>query len=69
MLPIILLDGPGDLAARRHIQDLKPIYYGVSPLETHEVMEVVHDVLNRAETRSGVDRVPSRARPAGRRAS
>ncbi len=68
-LPIILLDGPADLAARRPIQDLKPIYYGVAPLETHEVSEVVSGVLNRAGKRSSPDCIPSRDRPGGRRAS
>jgi len=46
-LPIILLDGPTDLAARRSIQELRPTYYGVSPFEDFEVSEVVRGALSR----------------------
>lgn len=47
MLPIILLNGPMDLAARRSVQDLKPTYYGVLPLESSEICDAVRGALNR----------------------
>lgn len=51
MLPMILLDGPTDLAARRCIQELKPTYYGVFPLETSELNDAVRGALNRGAVR------------------
>lgn len=50
-LPIILLDGPTDLAARRSLQELKPTYYGVSPLESTELSDVVRGALGRDAVR------------------
>lgn len=50
-LPIILLDGPMDLSARRSIQELKPTYYGVLPLENSELREVVRGTLTRSALR------------------
>ena len=47
-LPIILLGGPLDLASRRSIQELKPTYYGVLPLELFELRDVVRGVLEHA---------------------
>jgi DNA-binding response OmpR family regulator len=47
-LPIILLEGPTDLPARRHIQELRPTYYGISPLENDELSEAVSGALRRA---------------------
>ena len=48
MLPIILLGGSTDLVARRSIQELKPTYYGVFPLDKSELMDAVHGALQRA---------------------
>lgn len=56
-LPIILLEGPTDLTARRRIQELKPTYYGVSPLEHDELSEVVNGALSRNVPRPGPGRV------------
>lgn len=47
-LPIIVLDGDSDLAARRSIQELKPTYYGVFPLEASELNDAVEGALHRA---------------------
>lgn len=47
MLPIILLDGPMGLEARRSVQELKPTYYGVLPLESSEICDAVHGALHR----------------------
>ena len=46
-LPIILLGGPTDLKARRTIQELRPTYFGVFPLEDSELNEAVLGVLHR----------------------
>src|SRR5262245_55214392 len=50
-LPIILLNGPTDLASRRAIQKLRPTYYGVYPLENSELSDVVGSALNHIATR------------------
>lgn len=50
-LPIILLGGSSDLASRRAIQELKPTYYGVFPLEPSELNDAVRGVLQRVGTR------------------
>ena len=52
MLPIILLGGPTDLASRRSIQELKPTYYGVFPLETSELTDAVRGALHRCGARA-----------------
>ena len=44
-LPIILLGGPAGLEARRNVQELKPTYYGMFPLEPAELSDVVRSVL------------------------
>jgi hypothetical protein len=44
-LPIILLGGPAGLEARRSVQELKPTYYGVFPLEPSELADAVRGVL------------------------
>ncbi len=44
-LPIILLGGPAGLEARRSVQELKPTYYGMFPLEPAELSDVVRSVL------------------------
>ena len=46
-LPIILLGGVADLEARRSVQELKPTYYGVFPLEPEELRDVVRGTLSR----------------------
>jgi DNA-binding response OmpR family regulator len=51
MLPIILLGGPDDLASRRSIQELKPTYYGVFPLEASELSDAVRGALHRGSSR------------------
>ena len=48
VLPIILLGGPTDLAARRSIQELRPTYYAVLPLERSELDDAVRGALGRA---------------------
>lgn len=52
MLPIILLGGPNDLASRRNIQELKPTYYGVFPLEASELSDAVRGALHRGPSRA-----------------
>ena len=51
-LPIILLSGPTDLPSRRTIQELKPTYYGVFPLESSELRDAVRGALHRGAARS-----------------
>jgi DNA-binding NtrC family response regulator len=51
-LPLILLGGPADLASRRNIQELKPLYYGVFPLERTELSEAVMGALERGGARA-----------------
>ena len=45
-LPIILLGGPAELEARRSVQELKPTYYGVFPLDPAELSDAVHGALS-----------------------
>jgi len=45
-LPIILLGGPTGLEARRRVQDLKPTYYGVFPLDPAELSDAVNGALS-----------------------
>lgn len=40
-LPIIVLGGSADLPSRRLVQELRPTYYGVLPLEPLELREAV----------------------------
>ena len=44
-LPIILLGGPAGLETRRSVQELRPTYYGMFPLETAEVSEALRGAL------------------------
>jgi DNA-binding response OmpR family regulator len=44
-LPLILLGSPAELEARRSVQDLKPVYYGVFPLDPSELADAVRGVL------------------------
>jgi len=44
-LPIILLGGCSGLEARRAVQELKPMYFGVFPLEPAELGEAVRGAL------------------------
>lgn len=55
LLPIILLGTPTDLASRRAIQELKPTYYGVFPLEGSELGDAVRGALHRALPRAPVE--------------
>lgn len=50
-LPIILLGGPAGLEARRSVQELKPTYYGVFPLEPSELSDAVHGALHHHNSR------------------
>jgi DNA-binding response OmpR family regulator len=44
-LPIILLGGPAGLDVRRSVQELKPAYFGMFPLEPAELSDAVRSVL------------------------
>lgn len=44
-LPMILLGGPAGLDTRRTVQELKPVYYGVFPLEPSELSDAVDGAL------------------------
>ena len=48
-LPLILLGGPSGLEARRSVQELKPTYYGVFPLEPTELSDAVRGALHHAQ--------------------
>jgi len=50
-LPIILLGGTTDLGVRRCIQELRPTYYGVLPLEDSELVDAVRGALKREAAR------------------
>jgi DNA-binding response OmpR family regulator len=53
-LPLILLGGPSELAARRSVQELMPVYYGVFPLDPAELSEAVRGALReQARIRAG----------------
>lgn len=45
-LPIIVLGGSSSLDARRCVQDLKPTYFGVLPLEPMELRDAVQGALD-----------------------
>jgi len=51
-LPIILLGGPAGIEARRSVQELKPVYYGVFPLDPAELSEAVSGALGHHNGRS-----------------
>jgi DNA-binding NtrC family response regulator len=44
-LPLILLGGQADLEARRSVQELKPTYNGLFPLEPSELSDAVRGAL------------------------
>src|SRR5262245_14480125 len=44
-LPMILLGGSAGLDVRRSIQELRPTYYGVFPLDPSELRDAVHGVI------------------------
>jgi DNA-binding NtrC family response regulator len=44
-LPIVLLGEPATLEERRAIQDLRPTYFGVFPLDEQELADAVHAAL------------------------
>lgn len=44
-LPIILLGGPTELEARRSVQELRPVYFGMFPLDPAELSEAVRGAL------------------------
>jgi DNA-binding response OmpR family regulator len=45
-LPIIVLGGPSSLDTRRSVQDLKPTYFGVLPLDPLELRDAVQGALD-----------------------
>jgi len=51
-LPIILLSRAAGLETRRKVQDLRPTYYGVFPLEPAELTEAVHSALSHENGRA-----------------
>jgi DNA-binding response OmpR family regulator len=51
-LPIILLGGPAGLEARRSVQEVKPAYYGLFPLEPAELSDAVRSVLRHEHGRA-----------------
>lgn len=51
-LPIILLGAPAGLEARRSVQELKPTYYGVFPLEPSELGDAVRGALDNRNGRA-----------------
>ena len=61
-LPIVLLGGPSGLEARRAVQELKPVYYGVFPLEPAELNEAVNAALG-GHAHNGHVRPGSKAHP------
>ena len=46
-IPLVVLSAPAAIQDRRRVQDLRPIYYGVLPLEADEFVEAVHAALGR----------------------
>ena len=44
-LPIILLGGPAGIEVRRSVQEIKPTYFGVFPLEPAELRDAVRGAL------------------------
>ena len=46
-IPLIVLSAPAAIQDRRRIQDLRPVYYGVLPLEGGELVDAVHAALGR----------------------
>ncbi len=51
-LPFVLLGEPASLETRRIMQDLRPTYFGVLPLDDHELSEAVEGVLGPADRRA-----------------
>ena len=47
-LPLILLGAPTELEARRNVQQLRPTYYGVLPLDPSELSDAVRGALSHA---------------------
>jgi len=45
-LPIILLGGPTGLEARRSVQELRPVYFGMFPLDPAELNDAVRGALS-----------------------
>ena len=50
-LPFILLGGPAGLDARRSVQELRPTYYGMFPLEPSELGDAVRAALGQESGR------------------
>lgn len=47
-LPLIVLGGPTGLNARRSVQELRPIYFGMFPLEPDELSDAVRGAVGHA---------------------
>lgn len=45
-LPLIVLGGPAGLEARRSVQELRPTYYGLFPLDPSELSDAVRGALD-----------------------
>jgi DNA-binding response OmpR family regulator len=60
-LPIILLGGFAELTARRSVQEIRPTYYGVFPLEPRELCDAVRGALS---NRGASTRTSERPEPA-----
>ena len=46
-LPLVLLASEGSLSTQRLVQDLRPIYYAVCPIEASELRDAVRAALSR----------------------
>lgn len=51
--PLVVLSGPFELPIRRSVQNLRPTYYGVLPLEPGELRDVVRSVLSEGGLATG----------------
>ena len=52
-LPIVVLSNQASLDLRRIVQNLRPIYYAVAPVEATEIRAAVHSALARRSTATG----------------
>jgi len=52
-LPLIVLSAPAEIHDRRRVQDLRPVYYGVLPVEANELVDAVHGALGRRGDSAG----------------
>ncbi len=52
-VPLIVLANEGSLRLQRLVQELRPIYYAVAPIEPSEIRSAVHSALNRRSSAAG----------------